>query len=137
MNNRPFVPLKPNTFRLLAFLLAAINIAIFLLIISPSGHYDVARVVKPAPAKVIDENELAVTAADQEGESEVVSGRQAAYYETVWKLVDRRIIDNYEVETYRQYEVHKDSAGRHIRTVPTDNYNYLRYWMGDETRPVE
>lgn len=31
------------------------------------------------------------------------------------------------IETYREYEVHKDTEGNIISRIPTDNYQYLQY----------
>ncbi|MED4403783.1 hypothetical protein ABET41_03710 [Metabacillus fastidiosus] len=43
------------------------------------------------------------------------------------KLVGSTYIDGYEVEVYREYEVYKDEDGEIIESIPTSNYNYLRY----------
>ncbi|MGG3890999.1 hypothetical protein [Metabacillus fastidiosus] len=43
------------------------------------------------------------------------------------KLVGSTYIDGYEVEVYREYEVYKDENGEIIESIPTSNYDYLRY----------
>ena len=37
-------------------------------------------------------------------------------------------VDGYMVETYREYEVYRDKNGGIIKTIPTSNYDYLRYY---------
>jgi hypothetical protein len=37
-------------------------------------------------------------------------------------------VDGYIVETYREHEVYRDQNGEIIKTVPTSNYDYLRYY---------
>lgn len=44
------------------------------------------------------------------------------------KLVNREEIDDYVVETYREYEVYTDSQGNVTESIPTSNYNYIRYY---------
>lgn len=36
-------------------------------------------------------------------------------------------VDGYIVETYREYEVHRDEDGKIIKQVPTSNFDYIRY----------
>jgi len=35
--------------------------------------------------------------------------------------------DGYIVETYREYEIFKNEKGKIVKTIPTENYNYIRY----------
>ncbi len=46
-------------------------------------------------------------------------------FETV--LLKKEIIEGYIVETYREYEVIRNQEGNIIESVPTMNFNYLRY----------
>lgn len=48
-------------------------------------------------------------------------------YSLETKLVDVVEDEGYTVEVYREYEVYKDEEGNTIESVPTDNYQYLRY----------
>jgi hypothetical protein len=57
--------------------------------------------------------------------SEIEQSQQIATLET--KLVDVTEDDGYVVEVYREYEVFKDEAGNIIESIPTENYQYLRY----------
>lgn len=43
------------------------------------------------------------------------------------KLVDVTYMDGDRVEVYREYEVYKDENGKIIKSIPTSEYNYLRY----------
>jgi hypothetical protein len=42
-------------------------------------------------------------------------------------LVGRDEVDGYVVETYREYELVKDSNGEIIEKTATENYEYIRY----------
>ncbi|MGE8206394.1 hypothetical protein ACQKP0_17945 [Heyndrickxia sp. NPDC080065] len=44
-----------------------------------------------------------------------------------YKFIDSKKEDGYVIETYREYEVYKDRNGTVIKTIPTKNYNYLKY----------
>ncbi|MFY4774502.1 hypothetical protein [Metabacillus sp. RGM 3146] len=43
------------------------------------------------------------------------------------RLVNTSEADGYIVEKYQEFEVYKDSKGNVVKSVPTSNYNYLRY----------
>jgi len=43
------------------------------------------------------------------------------------RLVNTEIVDGYLVEEYREYEIYKNKEGVIVKTVPTSNYNYIRY----------
>jgi hypothetical protein len=49
----------------------------------------------------------------------------ATTYEYI--LEDMKEEEDYIMETYREYEIHKDKEGNVIIRIPTSNYNYLRY----------
>jgi hypothetical protein len=36
-------------------------------------------------------------------------------------------VDGYIIETYREYEIHRDQAGNILKQIPTSNYEYIRY----------
>jgi hypothetical protein len=40
---------------------------------------------------------------------------------------NKKEVDGYIVETYREYEIYKDKNGNTIERVPTANYDYFRY----------
>lgn len=65
-------------------------------------------------------------------ESEVPTSGNATEDITVevvfeYMLVDSEVIDGYILETYREFEIHKDRGGNVIKSVPTSNFDYLRY----------
>lgn len=43
------------------------------------------------------------------------------------ELVSKDIMDGYIVETYQEFEVYRDPKGEIVRSIPTSNYDYLRY----------
>lgn len=43
------------------------------------------------------------------------------------KLEDRKKVDGYILETYREYEIYKDESGNVIKTVPTAKTDTLKY----------
>ncbi len=42
-------------------------------------------------------------------------------------LESKEEVDGYVVETYREHEIYKDATGNVIKSVPTSNYEYLKY----------
>ncbi|WNF24774.1 hypothetical protein [Mesobacillus jeotgali] len=42
------------------------------------------------------------------------------------KAIDKEV-DGYIVETYREYEVHRDQNGKIVKQIPISNYEYVRY----------
>lgn len=36
-------------------------------------------------------------------------------------------VEGYIVESYREYEIHRDTEGNEIVRIPTENYQYLKY----------
>ena len=48
--------------------------------------------------------------------------------DTVEKLEKQTKENGYIVETYREYEVYKDSNGNVTKSVPTSKTDTLRYW---------
>jgi hypothetical protein len=45
------------------------------------------------------------------------------------EFVSKDVIDGYVVEKYQEFEVYRDSSGKIIRSIPTSNYDYLRYFI--------
>ncbi|NEN80710.1 hypothetical protein [Paenibacillus elgii] len=63
-----------------------------------------------------------------------VNGAKQYSVFTQWKLADRYQDGSYMVEAYRQYEIYKDKNGKTVKTVPTENFNYIRYCPGCEVK---
>lgn len=58
-----------------------------------------------------------------------IEQKEAEEPEIKEKLVTReKEDDGYIVETYREYDIYKDSNGKVIKTVPTDKEDTLKYW---------
>jgi hypothetical protein len=45
------------------------------------------------------------------------------------EMVSKDIVDGYVVEKYQEFEVYRDSSGEILRSIPTSNYDYLRYFI--------
>lgn len=63
-----------------------------------------------------------------------VNGTKQYSVFTQWKLADQYQDGSYLVEAYRQYEIYKDQNGKTVKTVPTENFNYIRYCPGCEVK---
>ncbi|WP_428910501.1 hypothetical protein [Niallia sp. Krafla_26] len=49
---------------------------------------------------------------------------------TLEMILEERMIDGeYVIEEYREYEVYRDEDGDIIKSVPTSNFDYLRYYQ--------
>lgn len=49
---------------------------------------------------------------------------------TLEMIFEERMIEgDYVIEEYREYEVSRDKNGEIIKSVPTSNYDYIRYYM--------
>ena len=45
-----------------------------------------------------------------------------------YRLVETSLtVDGYLLETYREYELYEDENGNILKSVPTANYEYIRY----------
>lgn len=44
------------------------------------------------------------------------------------KLVKKEKVGGYIIETYREYEIYKDKEGHITKSIPTSNFNELKYW---------
>ncbi|XOK61978.1 hypothetical protein ACJ7K1_02260 [Paenibacillus elgii] len=81
---------------------------------------------------------IATTGAFSTSGSSVNGAKQYSVF-TQWKLADQYQDGSYLVEAYRQYEIYKDRNGKTVKTVPTENFNYIRYCPGCEVKglPME
>jgi hypothetical protein len=48
-------------------------------------------------------------------------------FEYVHEKAKDKEVDGYIIETYREYEVHRDQNGKIVKQIPTSNYEYVRY----------
>jgi hypothetical protein len=76
-------------------------------------------------------NNLLTSYTEENSELETISNEESLN-ETIIpvlesKLVNSEIVDGYKVEEYREYEIYVDESGKTIKSVPTANYQYIRY----------
>ncbi|WLR43038.1 hypothetical protein LC087_02115 [Bacillus carboniphilus] len=50
-----------------------------------------------------------------------------SYVEFENRLINRRIVNGYVVETFQEFEIYKDEKGSLIKERPTNHINYIRY----------
>jgi len=84
--------------------------------------YEVALAEAREP--VSTDKETGAMEEDDAVESEEIA---ALNYSLKMILEEKSEIDNYVVETYREYEIYTDNDGQVVKKVPTSNYDYLRY----------
>lgn len=67
-------------------------------------------------------------------ETEEVSGEIDEEYRITleYSKEGTKIENGYRIETYREYEIYTDEEGNVMKEVPTSNFNYLRYKVGEE-----
>ncbi|WP_042148795.1 hypothetical protein [Paucisalibacillus sp. EB02] len=53
--------------------------------------------------------------------------QRATSYSYEFLLDEMKEVNENIVETYREYQIHKDSDGNIISKIPTSNYQYLKY----------
>ncbi|HWO95357.1 MAG TPA: hypothetical protein VNM45_03250 [Bacillus sp. (in: firmicutes)] len=96
--------------------------------------------VDSASRQVVDETNP-VSMAGQEEDSEMAAAAveeqsalpyQPQDFELEVKLVNREEVDGYTVETYREYEIYRDKEGKVKESIPTSNYEYIRYMNPNE-----
>ncbi|MCK1981991.1 MULTISPECIES: hypothetical protein [Bacillaceae] len=68
----------------------------------------------------VNESEPAMAESEEQKEEPLL-------FELDERLINKKVIDGYLVETYREYELYKDKSGKVIKVNPTSNYNYIRY----------
>lgn len=121
---------KSNLFSALMVLFIFINLALLVMIIAPPGHYALSNVTSSIETFDEDLPEGAQLTTFTLGEEEQAANNLTMILE--WRLVDSAIQGDYTVETYREYEIYKNDQGKTVKTVPTSNYDYLRYWRYEQ-----
>lgn len=104
---------------MIAYVLAA---AIGLIIVSYADHF-------PEMRTTISDEQDAVPVFNYSSEKEEAPKQTFSSLDE--RLVDTSETDGYIVEKYQEFEIYKDSKGNVIKSVPTANYNYLRYKKGE------
>ncbi|MFK2824762.1 hypothetical protein QYG89_03585 [Bacillus sp. B190/17] len=104
---------KPNVF-LLTFLFV-ILIAAFSFDFSSRGFLD--------SKKMTFQDSTPAMAESKEQEEPY----QSSDFELEEKIVNVEEVNGYTIETYREYEIYKDEKGNVKQSIPTSNFNYIRY----------
>lgn len=64
-------------------------------------------------------------------DSEMVEGENEEFisHYTLEMIFEERMIEgDYIIEEYREYEVFRDENGGILKSIPTSNYDYIRYY---------
>ncbi|WP_456277875.1 hypothetical protein [Bacillus sp. AK128] len=75
----------------------------------------------------VDFDTLVPAMAEVEGEEAEVNNELIAILEM--QLIKKEVIDGHVVETYQEFEVIKDESGEVISSIPTEKFDYLRYFI--------
>lgn len=93
-----------------------------------------------SPYSLINKDYVGVTSMPNEvlraeatvNETETVSSGESEEFMTDYTLEmifeERMIEGDYIIEEYREYEVFRDENGHIIKSVPTSNFDYIRYY---------
>ncbi|WP_243292102.1 hypothetical protein [Bacillus sp. FJAT-47783] len=89
-------------------------------------------VVAHTDYEFVSRNDIVVIG-DTDTESAPVSNEELENVNfTLEKRFEKReLIDNYWVETYREYEIYTDEKGNIIEAIPTSTFDYIRYWANE------
>lgn len=96
----------------------------FILITASSVDFSSRKIMEEKNSLAALESAGTPATAEPEQKSAAVQSKNFKLEE---KLVNREEVDGYIVETYREYEIYTDSQGNVKESVPTSNYNYIRY----------
>ena len=69
---------------------------------------------------------------DEEGaeETSIDEAEEALADYSVEMMLEEKMVDgDYVIEEYREYEVYRDVDGNIMKSVPTSNFDYLRYYQ--------
>lgn len=90
------------------------NLLLAMAILAPDGHFN--------PRNVLD-------SLDQEAmTSPIEIGIGAPQMILEWKPAGQFIDGDWRVEKFQEYEIYLDEKGKILKEIPTDHFNYLRYW---------
>lgn len=101
-----------NMIPALAILFLVMNIFLFVAIQAPSGHFDLTNALQK------ENQETMATPLDPPSPEMILE----------WKLVDLYTEGEWRVEKYQEFEIYLDDKGQKVKEMPTDHYNFLRYW---------
>jgi len=104
---------KSNFVQAVTLFFFIVNICLGMMLFSPSNHYN--------PMKILVEAEKQIDVSP-------VSSSVGLQMILEWRLVDQYRDGEWSVEKYREYEKYVDTNGKLVKEMPTDHYNFLRYW---------
>ena len=131
--------IKSNLALWLILLIAVFNIALLFFIAAPQGHYSFSRVMNAVGFPVIDNHEdssTTVPALNQQTAQQAAAA-DSSYYTLQWRHVKTENVDDYQVETYQEFQIYKDVRDRVVKIVSLPHYEYLRYWMGKNNVTIQ
>jgi len=108
-------PVKMKKFGIVLFILV-------LLAVSSYFHHAFFFNDQRSPSNYLPVNQLIIEEDNEETEE---TEEYIPIYE--YRLDKTEEHDGYIVETYREYEIYKNEKGKIVKTIPTENYNYIRY----------
>lgn len=101
-----------NLIPALTLLFLVMNIFLFVAIQAPSGHFDLENALRK-------ENQETMATPIGPSSPELI---------LEWKMVDQYVEGEWRVEKYQEFEFYYDEKGQKVKELPTDHFNYLRYW---------
>ncbi|AHD06945.1 hypothetical protein ABNB59_02150 [Paenibacillus larvae] len=116
-------------------LAAFFNILLALLIMNRQDFFSSSSNEKNVPGfagkvEVVSSPDLPAGVTSDSDSSENKYEQYSLY--TQWKLAKNYKDGNYLVEAYQEYEIYKDERGNIMKTVPTENFRYLRYYQNPD-----
>lgn len=101
-----------NMIPALTILFFVLNIFLFVAIKAPPGHFDPANVLR-------NENQETMAPPVAPPSPEMMLD---------WKMVDQYVDGEWRVEKYQEFEIYFDEKGQKVKELPTNHFNYLKYW---------
>ena len=86
------------------------------------------EVIRADGETLVNESEMPNEKDAEETHTEEAEEVLADY--TLEMILDGKTVDgDYVIEEFREYEVYRDGEGRIIKSIPTSNFDYLRYYQ--------
>ncbi len=86
------------------------------------------EVIRADGETLVNESEMSNEKDAEETNTEEAEEAFADY--TLEMILDGKTVDgDYVIEEFREYEVYRDGEGRIIKSIPTSNFDYLRYYQ--------
>ncbi len=95
-------------------LVFVINLALAVSILTPQGHLDLQNVV--------DSLDMEAVSAPYAVDPPIPD------MNLEWRPVEQFLDGEWRVEKYQEFEIYLSPTGEVLKEVPTNHFNYLRYW---------